>query len=186
MDEEERGPEDQGCGILVILAVVAVGAPVGFAIRALLGLDPFPPESLIAVAVVVVIVVAFVWAEEILNAVVAVIELGARGVAGLFWVAMAALMGVAVVALVVLGLSAVTGWPVDRADDGGASGGASGGPPEPRCAPGYEGVCLDPDARDYDCGGGTGDGPRYVWKVIRVTGSDPFDLDRDGNGWGCE
>jgi len=51
------------------------------------------------------------------------------------------------------------------------------------CTPGYE-PCL-PLAADYDCEGGMGDGPAYTGEV-RVTGDDPYELDRDGNGWGCE
>lgn len=38
---------------------------------------------------------------------------------------------------------------------------------------------------DVDCEGGSGDGPRYVGKVT-VTGADPYGLDRDGDGIGCE
>jgi hypothetical protein len=58
---------------------------------------------------------------------------------------------------------------------------------EPRdCDPSYPGVCLDPDAVDYDCAGGSGDGPEYVEGPIRVRPPDPFDLDREGDGWGCE
>jgi PASTA domain len=58
---------------------------------------------------------------------------------------------------------------------------------EPRdCDPSYPGVCLDPDAVDYDCAGGSGDGPEYVQGPIRVRPPDPFDLDREGDGWGCE
>lgn len=55
-----------------------------------------------------------------------------------------------------------------------------------RCHPSYSG-CLDPVARDYDCKGSTSfpDGPRYTGEV-RVSGSDPFDLDRDDDGIGCE
>lgn len=52
------------------------------------------------------------------------------------------------------------------------------------CTPGYE-PCLPP-ASDYDCSGGTGNGPEYVDGPVRVTGSDPYDLGRDGNGTGCE
>jgi hypothetical protein len=36
-------------------------------------------------------------------------------------------------------------------------------------------------ASDYDCAGGSGNGPKYTGPV-RVTGSDPYDLDRDGDG----
>ena len=53
------------------------------------------------------------------------------------------------------------------------------------CAEGYS-KCLDADAADYDCQGGSGDGPRYVSGPVEVTGSDPFDLDRDGDGMACE
>ncbi|MFA5134995.1 MAG: hypothetical protein WC505_04395 [Patescibacteria group bacterium] len=52
------------------------------------------------------------------------------------------------------------------------------------CHPSYSG-CLKTDASDYDCAGGSGNGPYYTGKV-RVTGPDVFDLDRDNDGWGCE
>jgi hypothetical protein len=53
------------------------------------------------------------------------------------------------------------------------------------CEPGYS-KCLDRSAIDYDCRGNEGDGPKYVQGPIRVTGSDPFDLDSNRNGIGCE
>lgn len=60
-------------------------------------------------------------------------------------------------------------------------------PPEPEpaaeCHPDYGG-CLDPNAADYDCEGGSGDGPKYTGPV-ESKGSDPFDLDRDDDGTGC-
>lgn len=52
------------------------------------------------------------------------------------------------------------------------------------CNPNYSG-CLKPDASDYDCAGGSGNGPYYTGKV-RVLGYDEYDLDRDNDGWGCE
>jgi hypothetical protein len=52
------------------------------------------------------------------------------------------------------------------------------------CTPGYD-PCLPP-ASDYDCAGGSGNGPEYVYGTVRVTGSDPYGLDRDGDGYGCE
>jgi hypothetical protein len=52
------------------------------------------------------------------------------------------------------------------------------------CTPGYS-PCIPPGS-DVDCAGGSGDGPRYVQGPIRVTGSDPYDLDGDGDGVGCE
>jgi hypothetical protein len=54
------------------------------------------------------------------------------------------------------------------------------------CDPSYPDVCLDPEVSDYDCAGGSGNGPEYVEGPIRVRPPDPFDLDRDGDGWGCE
>lgn len=52
------------------------------------------------------------------------------------------------------------------------------------CTPGYS-PCLPP-ASDYDCAGGSGDGPKYVSGPVYVTGDDPYDLDSDGDGVGCE
>lgn len=51
------------------------------------------------------------------------------------------------------------------------------------CTPGYS-PCLPP-ASDYDCRGGSGNGPRYTG-YVRVTGSDPYGLDADNDGAGCE
>jgi hypothetical protein len=53
------------------------------------------------------------------------------------------------------------------------------------CHPSYEGACLDPNAEDYDCIGGSGDGPLYTGQV-RVVGPDVFELDHDNDGIGCE
>ena len=52
------------------------------------------------------------------------------------------------------------------------------------CTPGYS-PCLPP-ASDYDCAGGTGNGPKYAYGPIIVTGSDPYDLDANNDGVGCE
>lgn len=38
----------------------------------------------------------------------------------------------------------------------------SGGGGREDCDPDYEGACLDPNAIDYDCEGGSGDGPEYT------------------------
>jgi hypothetical protein len=51
--------------------------------------------------------------------------------------------------------------------------------------PSYQGACLDPNASDYDCEGGSGDGPEYTGPV-QVVGPDDYDLDRDGDGVACE
>jgi hypothetical protein len=60
--------------------------------------------------------------------------------------------------------------------------------PEPQleasCHPSYD-PCLDPTASDYDCDGGSGDGPEYTG-FVTVKGSDPYGLDNDGDGTGCE
>ena len=52
------------------------------------------------------------------------------------------------------------------------------------CTPGYD-PCI-PKGPDVDCAGGSGDGPRYVEGPVYVTGSDPYKLDRDHDGVGCE
>ena len=57
--------------------------------------------------------------------------------------------------------------------------------PASDCDPNYAGACLDPNASDYDCEGGSGDGPEYTG-YVQVVGSDPFDLDSDSDGTGCE
>ena len=57
-------------------------------------------------------------------------------------------------------------------------------PPTQNCTSGYS-PCLAP-AYDYDCAGGSGNGPAYAYGPIYVTGSDPYDLDADGDGVACE
>jgi hypothetical protein len=62
-------------------------------------------------------------------------------------------------------------------------------PPAPalesgQCHSSYEGECV-PITSDVDCLGGSGNGPAYVGQV-RVVGPDEYDLDRDGDGVGCE
>jgi hypothetical protein len=52
------------------------------------------------------------------------------------------------------------------------------------CNSNYSG-CV-PIASDVDCAGGSGNGPAYVSGPVYVTGIDVYDLDRDGNGVGCE
>ncbi|BDX30614.1 hypothetical protein TUM20985_11610 [Mycobacterium antarcticum] len=53
------------------------------------------------------------------------------------------------------------------------------------CDPNYSGACV-PIASDVDCAGGSGNGPAYVSGPVTVVGDDIYDLDRDGNGTGCE
>lgn len=59
-------------------------------------------------------------------------------------------------------------------------------PPAPNCDPSYPDVCLLVGIGDYDCAGGSGNGPNYVEGPIRVLPPDPFGLDRDNDGVGCE
>ena len=58
--------------------------------------------------------------------------------------------------------------------------------PARNCHPSYPGACLDPTASDYDCAGGSGNGPKYVQGPVQVRSPDPFDLDSDADGLGCE
>lgn len=53
------------------------------------------------------------------------------------------------------------------------------------CDPNYEGACV-PIASDVDCAGGSGNGPEYVQGPVTVVGKDIYDLDRDGDGIGCD
>ncbi len=52
------------------------------------------------------------------------------------------------------------------------------------CDPNYSG-CLNPNSYDYDCEGGSGDGPDYTG-TVEVLGYDEFGLDANNNGIGCE
>jgi hypothetical protein len=63
----------------------------------------------------------------------------------------------------------------------------SGGGGGPSCTPGYS-PCLPLGPSDYDCYGGSGDGPAYTQPgvVYQVSGSDPYGLDADNDGQGCE
>lgn len=64
--------------------------------------------------------------------------------------------------------------------------GAGGAAAQTNCNPSYPSVCLQDGIGDYDCEGGSGNGPNYVQGPITVRQPDPFDLDRDGNGVGCQ
>ncbi len=57
-------------------------------------------------------------------------------------------------------------------------------PEKSNCHSSYSG-CLNPSASDYDCAGGSGNGPYYTGPV-RVLGPDVYDLDRDSDGMACE
>jgi hypothetical protein len=58
-------------------------------------------------------------------------------------------------------------------------------PEESECDPNYSGACLMPNVSDYDCEGGSGNGPYYTGEVM-VVGVDHYGLDADGDGIGCE
>lgn len=58
--------------------------------------------------------------------------------------------------------------------------------PAVSCHSSYSNVCLGVGIGDYDCAGGSGNGPNYVQGPVTVVGYDEFDLDREGDGVGCE
>lgn len=57
--------------------------------------------------------------------------------------------------------------------------------PVSECDPNYSGACV-PIASDVDCAGGSGNGPSYVQGPVNVVDEDIYDLDRDGDGVGCD
>jgi endonuclease YncB( thermonuclease family) len=75
-------------------------------------------------------------------------------------------------------------------ESGGSSGGGSGGSGGggSSCTPGYSPCLVYHGGADYDCSGGSGNGPYYTAAGVTysVTGSDPYGLDSNGNGLGCE
>jgi hypothetical protein len=60
--------------------------------------------------------------------------------------------------------------------------------PQPNCTSGYSPCLVYHGGADYDCYGGSGDGPYYTEPgvVYTVSGSDPYGLDADSDGSGCE
>lgn len=54
------------------------------------------------------------------------------------------------------------------------------------CDKNYSGRCLKPNVSDYDCAGGSGNGPYYVRGPFRVVGYDHYRLDADHDGIACE
>ena len=67
---------------------------------------------------------------------------------------------------------------------GGGAGGGGGGAGGGSCTPGYS-PCLPPRP-DYDCANRPGDGPGYAKGYYSVETPDPYDLDYDNDGLGCE
>lgn len=88
-------------------------------------------------------------------------------------------------ALTLIALAGVAVVPVSSA----VAGGPAATKPVPvkrKCDPNYRGACLKPNVSDYDCKGGSGNGPYYVRGPIKVVGKDHYGLDADGDGVGCE
>jgi flagellar hook assembly protein FlgD len=85
------------------------------------------------------------------------------------------------------GQKVVSAWRkvVLKRKPGGGGGGGGGGA---NCTPGYSPCLTYHGGADYDCAGGSGNGPYYTTPgvVYRVTGSDPYGLDADNDGYGCE
>lgn len=54
------------------------------------------------------------------------------------------------------------------------------------CDRNYSGRCLRPNVSDYDCAGGSGNGPYYVRGPFSVVGTDHYGLDSDHDGTACE
>jgi hypothetical protein len=67
---------------------------------------------------------------------------------------------------------------------GGGGGGGGGG----TCTPGYSPCLVYHGGADYDCYGAGGNGPYFTKPGVtyHVTGSDPYRLDGNNNGLGCE
>ena len=79
--------------------------------------------------------------------------------------------------MVVVGLGLFTAGCGQSDQTGGGGGG--------NCHPSYD-PCLPANASDVDCRSGTGNGPSYAPDNVSVNGSDPYGLDGDGDGVGCE
>jgi fibronectin type III domain protein len=98
------------------------------------------------------------------------------------------------------GRSGSTWWRVHKASDADHLGAVSSisrlvvmpkskpkAKPKPsNCDPSYPGVCLKDGTGDWDCKSGSGNGPNFVQGPVRVLPPDPFGLDGDGDGVGCE
>jgi Ca2+-binding RTX toxin-like protein len=69
-----------------------------------------------------------------------------------------------------------------------SGGGGGGGGGDQNCTRGYSPCLVYHGGADYDCAGGSGDGPYYTKPGVtyQVTGSDPYGLNADGDGLGCE
>lgn len=96
---------------------------------------------------------------------------------------------IALYGTVILAIYALTMWVNDS---GGGGGGAREAQPVLQDAPsrsdGPHAMRAEAFAAgaDMDCVGNDGDGPRYVEGPMRVGSRDPYELDGDGDGVGCD
>lgn len=77
----------------------------------------------------------------------------------------------------------------DAEEDGGEESGDDSGQGGGDCAAYADsGGWCENGVGDYDCEGGSGNGPNYAPRDVEVAdpGTDPFGLDDDGDGEGCE
>src|SRR5262249_31843420 len=73
--------------------------------------------------------------------------------------------------------------PINNSGSSSTAGSKSAGD---NCQPDYYGACLKPDSLGYSCEGSGGPGPDFIKGPVYLTGkNDPFELDRDGDGIGC-
>jgi Flp pilus assembly pilin Flp len=88
-----------------------------------------------------------------------------------------------VVALIAVGVAAGAIFLGSRAGDEYRKAGTAAPlqPPVAQCDPNYSGACVPPYPPDLDCA----DVRRLGLQRVRVTGSDPHQLDRDGDGVVC-
>jgi hypothetical protein len=79
------------------------------------------------------------------------------------------------------------GAPPPAAPVSGGGGGGGTAPTGSGCTPGYTPCLPEHGGADYDCAGGGGNGPYFTTSGVRyrVTGSDPYRLDGNGDGYAC-
>ena len=93
------------------------------------------------------------------------------------YAALIALFAVVLIAAIVLLRTGVIG----AFDRGASTAGAFKPPVQAQCDPNYEGGCVPPYPPDVDCD----DLEALGIPQVTVTGSDPHDLDPDGDGIAC-
>lgn len=88
--------------------------------------------------------------------------------------------------LATAGAAAAVALPVSAVTAATGNAGPTATAAKKKCHSSYRGRCLKPNASDYDCAGGSGNGPYYVRGPFQVVGSDPYRLDSDHDGTACE